>query len=635
MMIKRKGQWGGAVIVGAILVAGAGMGWGVNQVRIGGPVQQQSQLANDLIVEVAPTTLYVAEPFVEVTRLARAPRLLGEMRPLLDSQKKSFADNEARFGAAPLPAEVKAAVARDVATGRAFWAEVDGAFLPAVARGDRAAIDASYARVEAAFVAHQQANAGVMATGTALRTRLAEQGDRVMALTLAGMAVIGLILIALLTGAFAYLLRAVINPIAATAEVMERMAGGDYGQAIAGTDRRDEIGMMTRSIEVFRAAGQERARHEAEQQDVVRELGRALNALAAGDFSHRIVAPFASTYETLREAFNQTLAQLNEVLGTVSHAAQSVSSGATEIRAASDDLARRTEQQAATLEQTTAAMRQVTEMVAATAASANGVTQAIGTAGGEARQGAESVERAVAVMDRLEASSREIAQITNVIDGIAFQTNLLALNAGVEAARAGDAGRLRGRRDRGARARPAFGGGGQGHQGADRRLHRAGRYRRGARARKRRDPGADRRPGRRGERDGRRDRRSGRTAGEQFAAGERRRRRDGPGDAAERGDGGRGDRRRAQPIGRGRGFADAGRPLQARRSRDADDAGRAVRPGGAAAAIGRLGRSRRRGGDRSGLARILMLDRPPARPNRARGRAFFRGVSTGCAPNCG
>ena len=440
-MIKRKGQWGGAVIVGAILVAGAGMGWGVNQVRIGGPVQQQSQLANDLIVEVAPTTLYVAEPFVEVTRLARAPRLLGEMRPLLDSQKKSFADNEARFGAAPLPAEVKAAVARDVATGRAFWAEVDGAFLPAVARGDRAAIDASYARVEAAFVAHQQANAGVMATGTALRTRLAEQGDRVMALTLAGMAVIGLILIALLTGAFAYLLRAVINPIAATAEVMERMAGGDYGQAIAGTDRRDEIGMMTRSIEVFRAAGQERARHEAEQQDVVRELGRALNALAAGDFSHRIVAPFASTYETLREAFNQTLAQLNEVLGTVSHAAQSVSSGATEIRAASDDLARRTEQQAATLEQTTAAMRQVTEMVAATAASANGVTQAIGTAGGEARQGAESVERAVAVMDRLEASSREIAQITNVIDGIAFQTNLLALNAGVEAARAGDAGR--------------------------------------------------------------------------------------------------------------------------------------------------------------------------------------------------
>ena len=441
MWIKRKGQLGGAFLIGAVALSGAGMGFGIDQIRVGGPVHRQSQLANDLLVEVAPTTLYVAEPFVEVTRLARNPALLGEMRPLLESQKKAFADNETRFGAAPLPAEVKAAVARDVETGRVFWNEVDGTFLPAVARGDRAAIDASYGRLEAAFVEHQKANEGVMSTGTALRTQLSEQGDRVMQITMVAMALVGLVLIALLAGAVFYLLRAVINPIAATANLMERMAGGDYNEAPEGTTRADEIGVMARSIEVFREAGQAQARHQAEQQLVVRELADGLEALAAGKLHHRITAPFAIAYEALRQGFNQTMGQLADIMGSVAHSAQSVSSGATQIRAASADLARRTEQQAATLEQTSAAMSQVTTMVGTTAQGAGDVSGAIHIAQTEAHQGAEAVERAVAAMDKLEASSREIAQITNVIDGIAFQTNLLALNAGVEAARAGDAGR--------------------------------------------------------------------------------------------------------------------------------------------------------------------------------------------------
>ncbi|MBX9813571.1 MAG: hypothetical protein A4S12_03385 [Proteobacteria bacterium SG_bin5] len=441
MTIKRKGQIGGALLIAAVLATGAGMSFGIDQIRVGGPVQRASQLANDLLVEVAPTTLYVAEPFVGVTRLARAPALLGEMRPLLRTQERAFADNAARFAAAPLPPEVKAAVARDVETGRAFWAEVDSAFLPAVARGDRAAIDASYGRVEAAFVAHQRANADVMSTGTALRAELDARGNRVMQATMIAMAIAGLVLIVLLAGAVFYLLRGVLAPIDATARLMERMAGGDHDQAPKGTERGDEIGTMARSIDVFRAAGQAQARHQAAQQLVVRELAAGLEALAAGTLTHRIATPFADDYEALRRGFNQSLAQLSEIMGTVAQSAQSVSSGATQIRAASDDLAQRTEQQAATLEQTSAAMGEVTTMVTATAQGASDVTGAIGTAQAEAREGARAVERAVAAMDELEASARQIAQITNVIDGIAFQTNLLALNAGVEAARAGDAGR--------------------------------------------------------------------------------------------------------------------------------------------------------------------------------------------------
>jgi methyl-accepting chemotaxis protein len=69
------------------------------------------------------------------------------------------------------------------------------------------------------------------------------------------------------------------------------------------------------------------------------------------------------------------------------------------------------------------------------------VQQTIGAAHREASEGGEVVTRATEAMSAIESSAREISQIINVIDGIAFQTNLLALNAGVEAARAGDAGK--------------------------------------------------------------------------------------------------------------------------------------------------------------------------------------------------
>jgi methyl-accepting chemotaxis protein len=114
--------------------------------------------------------------------------------------------------------------------------------------------------------------------------------------------------------------------------------------------------------------------------------------------------------------------------------------GASEIRAASDDLAQRNERQAASLEETAVAMNQITGKMVSTAERA-GEVQTIGAAHREASEGGEVVTRATEAMSAIESSAREISQIINVIDGIAFQTNLLALNAGVEAARAGDAGR--------------------------------------------------------------------------------------------------------------------------------------------------------------------------------------------------
>lgn len=115
--------------------------------------------------------------------------------------------------------------------------------------------------------------------------------------------------------------------------------------------------------------------------------------------------------------------------------------GAAEISAGNTDLSSRTEQQAAALEETAASMQQLTATVKHNADNAHHASQLAANASITAKKGGALVADVVHTMDEISASSRKIAEITTVINSIAFQTNILALNAAVEAARAGEQGR--------------------------------------------------------------------------------------------------------------------------------------------------------------------------------------------------
>ncbi|HEL3866045.1 TPA: MCP four helix bundle domain-containing protein [Stenotrophomonas maltophilia] len=171
------------------------------------------------------------------------------------------------------------------------------------------------------------------------------------------------------------------------------------------------------------------------------QLSQLLQSIAAGDLTARMDGQFNGVFARMRDDANATVTQLTRIVGQIQASASSITLAAGEIASGNNDLSRRTEQQAANLEETAASMEELTSTVRQNAEHARQANQLAIGAHGVASQGGEVVGQVVTTMSAIEASSKKIAEIISVIDGIAFQTNILALNAAVEAARAGEQGR--------------------------------------------------------------------------------------------------------------------------------------------------------------------------------------------------
>ncbi|WOB10492.1 methyl-accepting chemotaxis protein [Piscinibacter gummiphilus] len=175
-----------------------------------------------------------------------------------------------------------------------------------------------------------------------------------------------------------------------------------------------------------------------------RSMAQALaasNALASGDLSFRARAETQDELGQMLRALGGSAGAIADVVSHIKSSSDSIATGSDQIAAGNFDLSQRTEEQAANLQRTAASMVQLASTVRSNADNAQQASQLASSASGVAARGGEMMGQVVATMSDIASSSKKIADIIGVIDGIAFQTNILALNAAVEAARAGEQGR--------------------------------------------------------------------------------------------------------------------------------------------------------------------------------------------------
>ena len=163
-------------------------------------------------------------------------------------------------------------------------------------------------------------------------------------------------------------------------------------------------------------------------------------AISNGDFSRSVELKQGDT-SSLLFSINAMREHLTGTIGDIRNATETISVASREIATGNADLSNRTESQASSLEETASSMEQLTSTVKQNAENARQANQLVSSTADVAVKGGNVVGQVVDTMASIKDSSRKIADIIGVIDGIAFQTNILALNAAVEAARAGEQGR--------------------------------------------------------------------------------------------------------------------------------------------------------------------------------------------------
>ncbi|KPF93294.1 chemotaxis protein [Novosphingobium sp. AAP83] len=246
----------------------------------------------------------------------------------------------------------------------------------------------------------------------------------------------------------AFFMRNIARPVVKMSESVTSLINGDHAVLIPGLGRKDELGQLARALDQFRDVfASDHARAEAENararetQVTIDAIGEGLTALAEGKLTLRVPENGSGALAKLHVDYNVAVISLERVLGKIADGCNTIRLGTDEIASAATDLSLRTEQQANSLAETSRTLGEFTSSVRTTADNVKQTSSRLTVARNTAEGVGDTANRAVAAMRSIETSSREMAEIVGVIDGIAFQTNLLALNAGVEAARAGDAGK--------------------------------------------------------------------------------------------------------------------------------------------------------------------------------------------------
>ncbi len=373
----------GAGVIAASLLAGTAL-WGVHD---GTSAAQRTFVAKDVTADILPPPLYLIE-----LRLVLSEALEGTLTPQeamtqADRLRHEYEDRVRYWTDHPPYGLEKQLLGEQHAAGQRFLSDARDV-LHTLATQGREVASKRLAAAHSSYLAHR---AGVDKT-VAASTRFADlagsnferTGARMVQMSLA--VFVGALLLLALLGAWAW-------------------------------------------RNIFRSTGGEPA-----------DVARVADAVSRGDLSVAVQLRKGDDTSVMA-AMARMCESLRQLVSEVRVTSESIATGSSQIASGNSDLSHRTEEQAASVQQTAASMEQISVAVQHNTANASRAESLARCAQDAAREGGAVVGQVMSTMRQIEGSAQRIAEITGLIDGIAFQTNILALNAAVEAARAGEQGR--------------------------------------------------------------------------------------------------------------------------------------------------------------------------------------------------
>lgn len=397
--------------------------YAVRELKVGGPLYADIKLGNDLIADILPPPEYVIEAYLEATLAMREPDQLAAHGERLVQLRKDYDERKAFWVTSSLAADLKTAlVSKSDAEVQKFWKLLSDQLLPALKSKDMAAAERAYAQVKDAYTAHRAVIDSIVESANkqnADMEKLAAERDTSILYILLGVsaAVLAFIAAGLLGVALG-----VVRPIVRMTGAMQKLATGDLSADIPFAHRQDEVGSMAGALLVFKEAAVENSRLREEQlrkdQEAATAKRGALHQMA--ETVERETGRSVDTASAATQGVERAASSLSEIARSLSSESQAVAAASTQALGSSQTVS-------AAAEELSASIREIAGQVARTST----VT----------KSAVAGREQARSTIQALAGSVKKIAEVSDLIGGIAGQTNLLALNATIEAARAGEAGR--------------------------------------------------------------------------------------------------------------------------------------------------------------------------------------------------
>ncbi len=377
-------------------------GYALQQLRIGGPLYTQIKLGNDLVADILPPPEYVLEAYLEATLAVRDPSTVTARRDRLVQLHKDYDERREYWIKSDLEQSLKSKLtkASDTEVQR-FWTIIEQEMLPALEKKNAGAAETAYAKLAPAYAAHRAIIDDIVKQtndeNAALETTAAQ---RVTSFSYIVWSVSGVVVLIIALGILGIAL-GVIRPVVRMTAVMKRLAHGDLDVEIPSAARKDEIGQMAQTVEVFKTSAIENGK--------LREHQR----LSAEEASEAQRCAMLRMADTVEHETGKSVESISVATTGVDVAARGLTALATTLSSDSQAVAAASEQSLANAQTVSAAAEQLTASIREIGSQIERASQVTGNAVRSGHRAQETIQSLSAVVTKIAEMSGNIGSIAS------------------------------------------------------------------------------------------------------------------------------------------------------------------------------------------------------------------------------